>query len=236
MTATPLGPQNYYLGKGVVSVLTSAPLIQYWQPSTAYNVGDQVINFDATVVSPALPLNVYICTTAGTSGTTVGPHGVGTGLADGAGTAIWSSVAFSGVGNVSAFSTKLTDTREDHQTSESGSTATDQTFLTKRKGELEFTIEEYTIENLALMAFGTVSGTLPNRLVKFGGALPANIAAQFVGAGAYGKHFQIIVPRFQILPDKIDWISTQQAKQNLKADAYGVPNDNFNIYYGAEIA
>jgi hypothetical protein len=46
----------------------------------------------------------------------------------------------------------------------------------------------------------------------------------------------VIVPRFQVLPDKIDWISAQQAKMSLKADAYGVPNDAFNMYYGAEIA
>jgi hypothetical protein len=236
MTATPLGPQNYYLGKGVVGVITTAPLIQYWVTATAYAIGDQVITFDATAVAPALPLNVYVCTTAGTSGATGGPKGSGTGISDGAGTAIWSSIAFAGVGNVSALSTKLTDTREDHQTSQTGATNTDITFLTKRKGELEFTLEEYTIENLALMAFGTISGTSPARLVKFGGALPANLAVQFVGAGAYGKHFQLIIPRFQLLPDKIDWISAQQAKMSLKADTFGVPNDNFNMYYGAEIA
>jgi len=236
MTATPLGPQNLTIGKGIVGLITSAPLIQKWQPSTAYGVGDQVINFDATAVLPALPLNIYICTTAGTSGTTVGPHGVGTALADGTGTAIWSSVAFSGVGNISAFSTKLTDTREDHMTSQSGSVNTDMTFLTKRKGELEFTLEEFTPENLALMAYGTITGTYPNRMIAFGGALPTNLVAQFVGNGAYGKHYQIIIPRFQVLPDKIDWISAQQAKMNLKADMYGLPNDAFNSYYGAEIA
>jgi hypothetical protein len=236
MTATPLGPQNYFLGKGVVGVLLTAPLISKWKPSTAYTVGDQVLNTDATAVAPALPMNIYVCTTAGNSGSTTGPIGSGTGIADGAGTAVWSSLAFSGIGNCPGLNTGMADTREDHQTSQLGSVATDMTFLTKRKGNLEFTLEEYTIENLALANFGTITGTSPNRFVGFGGALPTNIALQHVGTNAYGKHFQVIVPRFQIIPDKIEWISEKQAKMSLKGDMYGVPNDNFQLYYGAEIA
>jgi hypothetical protein len=235
MAATPLGPQNYYLGKGVMGVITNAPLINRWQATTAYALGDQVLNFNPSPTGAEFPYSVYVCSTAGTSASSGGPTGTTTAIADGV-TLKWDYVPFVGIGNTSGFSTKMTDTREDHQTSQSGAVNTDMTFLTKRKGEMELTIEEYTIENLALANFGTIGGTSPHRFVTFGGALPANVALQFVGTGAYGKHFQVIIPRFQLIPDKIEWISEKQAKMSLKGDVYGVPNDSFTLYYGAEIA
>lgn len=230
------GPQNYYVGKGIVSCLTSAPNIDFWKPSTAYALGDTVLNFDASAVAPALPLNVYQCTTAGTSGTTTGPHGTGTALTDGAGSAVWESVAFADIGNCSEFTTEIKDTREKHFTSRSGAVTADFTYLTKRECDMSVKVEEMAIENLSLFNYGVISGTAPNRLVKLGQALPANYAWQFVGTGAYGKHFQVIVPRAQLMPGKIDWIGEKMVTFDVKADVLAMPSDNYSFCYGAEIA
>src|SRR5574340_465676 len=116
MTQWAVGPQNYMIGRGVVSAISTVPNIDFWQATTAYLVGAQVLNFDATATD-GYPLKAYTCSTAGTTGST-GPTGTTTAIVDG--TAHWDYVAPTDVGNRSKFEINITSEYEKHKTSRSG--------------------------------------------------------------------------------------------------------------------
>ncbi|MDE2467228.1 MAG: hypothetical protein KGL35_00365 [Bradyrhizobium sp.] len=307
--ATALGPQNLYIGKGLVGVNTAATLVNYWQPSTVYAVGDQVINFNDAPGVGEYPFSVYQCTAAGTSAASAGPTGTGSAIADGtlvsaatsaaaaagtnvltfasvpagvnvgmlssdvtasaaipAGTTVtaktgttvtlsnaivspgvgsgdtidfpgvtWAYSAFTDVGEVSAFKTKITDSRDDYFTNRSGNATVIESALTKRECEVTATFKEFTIENIALAAFGAQGGVAPHRYVKVGQSLPANIVWQFVGTGAYGQHFQVVVPRMQLMPGELDWIGEKFLDMNVTGKIFAMPSDGYAFYYAAEI-
>jgi hypothetical protein len=234
MTEMIVGPQNYYIGTGVVSALQGYPNVTFWEPSTTYAVGDAVINFTASPSTGVEPLNVYTCTTAGLSGTTTGPQGVGTGLADGAGAAVWSSVALHDVGNVSNFDIQLEVKTIEHNSNRLGVAVLDDVTETQRRAKFSATLEEVTPENLALTSLGTVSGTAPHRLVKMGAAGRANMIWQFVGANTKGKQYQVLVARAAINPPKdMKWIGDKYMQFDCSADVF-VMNDGA-FYYVAEL-
>ena len=232
-----VGPQNLYIGRGVVSVTTVAPNIDFWQPSTAYAVGAYVLNFTAAPTGSNNPLNVYVCTTAGTSGSTTGPQQTGTGLVDGAGTAIWSSVALNDVGNCSKLTVTIESEVIKHKTSRSGANVQDASAEITRTGGMEATLEEYALENMAYVSYGTIVGSArPHRYAKMGGVARTNQIWQFVGTNTIGAAFQVIVPRAQINPPKeINLISDKYASFDMKGDAFGLPLDAYNFYYVAEL-
>jgi hypothetical protein len=234
MTMT-VGPQNYMLGKGVVSALTGYPLIDFWQASTAYVVGDAVINWDPAATSPALPLAIYVCATAGTSASSGGPTGTTSAITDG--TVSWNYVAPSDVGNVSDFQVNLKPEIEDHFTSRSGAVVQDFSAMTKLTGGFSVKMEEFSIENLALVNYGAIAGTSPHRIVRMGNQGRQNMLWQFVGDGTYGKHFQVILPRAQINPPKnLGFISDKLTSFDCDGNIYSMPSDSNAMYYVAEIA
>jgi hypothetical protein len=232
-----VGPQNLYIGRGVVSVLTTAPNIDFWQPGTAYALGDMVLNFTAAPTGNDLPLNVYQCTTAGTSGTTTGPTQTGTGLVDGAGSAVWESVALNDVGNCSKLTVTIESEVIKHKTSRSGANVQDASAEITRTGGMEATLEEYALENMAYVSYGTIVGaSRPHRYGKMGNVARTNQIWQFVGDNAVGAAFQVIIPRAQINPPKeINFISDKYASFDLKGDLFGLPSDGYAFYYVAEL-
>jgi hypothetical protein len=232
MTQWTVGPQNYMIGKGVVSVVTGVPNVDYWQPLTAYAVGAAVVNFDATATD-GYPIKVFVCATAGTSASSTGPH-TGTLTDD---TVVWTISAPTDVGNVSKFEINIKSDYEKHKTSRSGAVVQDFVAETGRDGSFSATLEEYSLENLALVSYGVISGTSPNRLGKMGGQSSQNQCWMFRGTGAHGAHFQVVVPRALVHPPKtIGFISEKLANFECEADVFGMPSDAYAFYYVAEIA
>jgi hypothetical protein len=230
-----VGPQNYMIGKGVVSALTGYSLINMWQPLTTYAIGDAVINFDPAAVAPVLPIKVYHCTTGGASASSGGPTGTTSSITDG--TVTWAYVAPSDVGNVEDFQVNLKPEIEDHYTSRTGAVVEDFSAMTKLGGGFSVKMTEFTMENLALVNYGVITGTAPNRLAKMGNQGRKNMLWQFVGAGTYGNHYQVILPRAQINPpDNVGYISEKIATFDCKGNIYAMPSDNYAFYYVAEIA
>jgi len=72
--------QDMWVGSGSISSGDSYPGAPQWTGSTAYSVGNLVLN----------GAGIYICTTAGTSAASGGPTGTGTGITDGS--VVWNYV------------------------------------------------------------------------------------------------------------------------------------------------
>lgn len=138
---------NYTIGKGVVYIrkMTKAPAA--WAATTAFATGDYYYTTAG---------KLYKVTTGGTSGSTA-PTGTTSSVSDGTITAAYQD--WVDIGNCPTFEFQPEVTKLEHFSSRSGIRERDHSVVTEKKGTLNITMDEWSVENISLAVLGTTTGS-----------------------------------------------------------------------------
>lgn len=170
---------NYQVAKGVLYMRPYASTPTAWAASTAYGPGAYVINDD----------NLWKTVSGGTSTTGAGPTGATGTFTDG--TVTWTAIPWEDKGNCPKMEFSGEFETLEHYSSRSGVKTRDKKAIISRKGTLNISLDEVTMETLQFAVLGgTITGATGSRRMNVFDS--ANISAQvkLVGTNDYGRKFQ----------------------------------------------
>jgi hypothetical protein len=211
------------MSRGVVYVYddAAATAVDGWMPDVDYVVGDCVYNWEPGATAN-LPLQVYKCITLGTSASSGGPTGVGADITDG--TAHWQRLAPRALGVVSKMTLGMESTEKKHYDWSAPTAQLDASAEDRRDGSIELTLDEFSLENIALAGIGTLITDTGDSYVEVGNAGRVNKCFMFMGRNATGPKFQVLVPRASLLPmNKRELISEEFNTLACKGAVYASP-------------
>lgn len=201
-------PLNYFIGKGVVSVVEGITTIDGWASTKAFATNSHVMLADGTI---------YKATTGGVTSSTE-PTAVGTD-----GSVTWAAVTLRDVGNVPEFKFLPEIRMEEHYSSRRGIQVLDLTVDIQRKAKFSMTMDEFTLENMGMVMFGDITGTSGSRLLSIMSEARTYTAINFVGTNDVGQHFHVVFPAVRFAPPKeVGFISEKFGELAVEADAYAL--------------
>jgi len=110
------------------------------------------------------------------------------------------------VGNATEFEVSADVTELEHFSSREGIKKKDKSINLSVNGKGKFTLEEYCLENLALMVLGSISGDTINFLKATGGQILGEL--DFVSNNPAGPNWHVIIPKIKIKPaGGVGWIT-----------------------------
>lgn len=207
---------NYQVAKGKLyfAKYTSTPKAR--ATATTYSAGDSIISDDS----------IWTTVSGGTSGTGAAPTGTTGTYTDGSVT--WTLVPFEDIGNCP----KLEFTGEfesiEHFSSREGVKTRDKKAIISRKGTLNISLDEVTIETIQYaMLGGTPTGATGAQRMNIFDTANITCAVRLVGTNDYGKTFTWQYNSVDIIPGNAisfigdDW-TTLDLTGEVGADANGV--------------
>lgn len=206
---------QYQIAKGILKFAryTSTPVA--WAATTGFGPGVYVLNDD----------QLWTTVSGGTSSTGAGPSGATGTFTDG--TVAWTAVTFADLGNCPSMTFQSELETLDHYSSREGVKKRDKKAIISKKGTLNISLDEITMETLqyALLG-GTVTGTTGSRRMNIFDESQVSGVVRLTGTNDYGIQFEWQFNAVDFVPgDAISFIGDDWTVITLNgevgADAYG---------------